>query len=273
LRIASISKNFVVAACAAVALAVDVAHAQLDLGSGDIPQNRIDAYMEPFYKVIASGIGAGRFFPGSPGFGYEVGAQADFVPLPDEKPFASVKLSTMPFFRARAGFGYGGASVMARGLEWNDPRIGDLSTFGAGISYGRAWGNLAVPLAATLMAGWDVLEFSSTYTYKYRGSVLGLFDQDIPGDYTLLEHIFAGGAMLSVRHGAWRGFLQSWFERASGHFSYLYLDPRDSKTHEVSSDLGLPGFRAAAGACWHGIRLEAGWRSYPYFEASLLWVH
>lgn len=265
------------------ASAASAAHAQLDLGSGEIPQDRIDAYMSPFYKVIASGIGAGRIFPVGPlassgsqalsgsGFGYEAGLQSDIVPLPDEKPFASADLWAMPFFRARAGLGWGGAVLMARGMTWKDPRLGDVSTFGGGAAYAWEWPGLRVPLTATLMAGWDMLKFTSTYTYRYRGSVLGLFDQDIPGDYSLLERIYAGGLMVSTGRGPWRAFLQSWFEAASGHFSYLYLDPRDSKTHDVRSDLLLPGARLAAGVGGYGFRLEGGWRSYPYFEIGWAW--
>ncbi|GEM_PF-2668801 len=264
------------------ALCASAARAQLDLGSGDIPQDRIDAYMEPFYKVIASGIGAGRFFPdGSQAFphgqagsaadlGYEAGIQSDLVPLPDEKPFQSADLWALPLFRIRGGLRWGGAMVMARGLVWKDPRIGDISTFGTGLAYVLEWPGLGMPLTTTLMAGWDVLDFTSTYTYKYRGSVLGLFDQDIPGDYSLLEQVYAGGVMVSTGRGPWRGYLQTGFEAASGRFAYLYLDPRDSNTHAIRSDLLLPGVRLAAGLGGYGFRLEAGWRSYPYFEVG--WV-
>lgn len=263
--------------CLIIAFTAPAIRAQLDLGSQDVPQSEIDGYMDPFYRVIATGIGSGRFTPRlpagqDPALGWDLGFQAGLVPLPDRRPFQSTRLSALPVFRGRAGARFAGVGVMARGLVWNDPRLGDLATFGGGVSYGRAVPAAPVPVDATLMAGWDRLVFSSTYTYKYRGSALGLFDQDIPADYTLDERVLGGGLMLSTRAGAWIPYLQGWFEWTSGRFSYLYLDPRDSKNHEVVSKPGFPGARGSAGVLWHGFHVEADFRSYPSLEAGWSWI-
>jgi hypothetical protein len=258
--------------CSLLAFASSLVHAQLDLGSQDVPQGEIDAYMDPFYRVIATGIGAGRFTPRDSARGWDLGIQAGMVPLPDRKPFESVNLSALPVFRARAGARLAGANAMARGLVWKDPRIGDLAAFGGGLAYGRDIPASPLPLAAALMAGWDRLVFSSTYTYRYRGSLLGVLDQDIPGDYTLAENVLGGGLMLSARLGRWTPYAQGWFEWTSGRFSYLYLDPRDDKTHEVKSDLAFPGARGSLGLFWRGFHVEASLRSYVSLEAGWSWV-
>jgi hypothetical protein len=260
------------------------ARAQLDLGSQDVPQSEIDAYMDPFYHVIADGLGSGRFtprdVPAGRAWGADAGFQGDVVPLPDEKPFQSTSLSSLPLFRLRAGVRTGSEragqfQAMGRGLMWKDPRVGDLADFGAALAYGRDVhsGLFPFPLALAAMAGWDRLSFSSEYTYKYRGSALGLFDQDVPGDYTLEEQIFSGGLMLSSRLGAFRPYLQGWFEWASGRFAYLYLDPRDDKNHKVKSDLGFPGGRVSLGLLWHGLHLEAGYQSHPVLEAGWSFIY
>lgn len=258
--------------CLCIALAFSSARAQLDLGSQDVPQSEIDGYMRPFYRVIATGIGAGRFSPRDASLGFDAGFQAAIVPLPDRKPFQSTRLSALPVFRLRAGARWDGVETTARGFLWRDPRLGDLSTFGAGLAYRRDLLKAPIPVAAALMADWDRMGFSSTYTYKYRGSALGLFDQDVPGDYTLKEQVCAGGLMLSTLLGAWTPYLQGWFEWTSGRFSYLYLDPSDDKNHEIKSDLAFPGGRGAAGLLWRGFHLEADVGAYASLEAGWSWI-
>jgi hypothetical protein len=240
----------------------------LDLGSQDVPQGEIDAYMDPFYRVIAAGVGAGRFTPRDHEPGWDLGFQAGLVPLPDRKPFQSSSLWALPLARLRAGARFFGAEASGRGLLYQDPRLGDLASFGFGTAYGLDFAAGRKPLRVTAMAGWDRLDFSSTYAYKYRGSALGLFDQDIPGDYSLTEQVSAGGVMLSTRFGALIPYAQGWFEWTSGRFAYLYLDPRDDKNHAVKSHLGFPGFRGSLGLLWHGLHMEAGFRSVFFMEAG-----
>jgi hypothetical protein len=256
-----------------IAFAAAEVRAQLDLGSQDVPQSEIDGYMDPFYRVIAAGLGAGRFAPRDASPGWDLGFQAGMVPLPDRRPFQSADLAAIPLFRLRSGARLAGVDAMARGLVWKDPRVGRLSSFGGGLSYHRDVAAGPVPVAVAAMAGWDRLLFTSTYTYKYRGSALGLFDQDIPGDYSLDENVFGGGLMASARFGPWTPYLQGWFEWTNGRFSYLYLDPRDDKTHEVKSDLGFPGIRGSAGVLWRGIHLEVSLRSHFALEAGWSWIH
>ena len=253
------------------------ARAQLDLGSQDVSQENIGAYMDPFYRLIAAGVGGGRFTPRDGAAGWDLGFQAGLVPLPDRKPFSSADISALPLFRLRGGARIGGARIMARGLAWEDPRLGRLSSVGGGAAFGRILLRGRFPLQATAMAGWDRFDFSSEYTYKYRGSALGLFDQDIPADYSLEEQVLGGGLMFSAALGSGWGacapYLQGWFEWTSGRFAYLYLDPRDDKNRKFSSDLSFPGLRLSVGALWHGAHLEAGFRSHPFFEAGWSWVH
>ncbi|MDB5106033.1 MAG: hypothetical protein JWP91_3722 [Fibrobacteres bacterium] len=256
-----------------IALAATSVRAQLDLGSQDVPQSEIDDYMDPFYHVIATGLGGGRFTPRDQGTGWDLGFQAGMVPLPDRQPFQSTNLSALPLFRLRSGARFGGADLMARGLIWKDPRVGRLATYGGGAAYGRDVFKGKVPVAAAVMGGWDRLDFTSTYTYRYRGSALGLFDQDVPGDYTLTEQVSGGGLMLSARLGDWTPYAQGWFEWTSGRFAYLYLDPRDDKNHEVKSDLGFPGARGSLGILWHGAHIEASLRSHLSLEAGWSWIH
>src|SRR5438445_5944434 len=212
-RVASFPARGAGLLCLSIILSAASVRAQLDLGSQDVPQGEIDAYMDPFYRVIAAGIGAGRFDPRDASPGFDAGLQAGLVPLPDRKPFQSARLSALPVFRLRGGARYLGVDAMARGFLWKDPRLGKLAAFGGGLAYGRDLPAAPIPMAAALMAGWDRLDFSSTYTYKYRGSALGLFDQDIPGDYTLQEQVFGGGLMPSTRTETWIPYLQGWFER------------------------------------------------------------
>ena len=253
------------------------ARAQLDLGSQDVSREDINAYMDPFYRLIAAGVGSGRFTPRNGEVGWDLGFQAGLVPLPDRKPFSSSDISALPLFRLRGGARLGGAQIMARGLAWEDPRLGRLSSMGGGASFGRNFLRGRFPLQATAMAGWDRFDFSSEYTYRYRGSALGLFDQDIPADYSLEEHVLGGGLMLSAALGSGRRacatYIQGWFEWTSGRFAYLYLDPRDDKNHKVASDLSFPGLRLSVGALWHGAHIEAGLRSHPFFEAGWSWIY
>lgn len=251
-----------------LALSASLSHAQLDLGTGDVPQSEVDAYLEPFYEVIASGLGQGRFAPGMPGGGFEAGFQAGLVPLPDREAFETTSLSSLPFFRGRLGGRWGGAALMARGMAWSDPRMGDLAAFGGGLAWGMDFLAEPLPVRVDLDLGWDRLIFSSEYTYKYRGSALGLFDQDIPGDYTLSQQVMGLGATLSARPGRWIPYGRIGFDRASGRFSYLYLDPRDDKTRRVRSDLDFPLVRGALGLFWRGIRVEASVGPYLSLEAG-----
>lgn len=254
-------------------LSASCAFAQLDLGTGDVPQDEVDAYLEPFYQVIASGLGQGRFAPGRPGWGFEVGLQAGMVPLPEREAFESTTLSYLPFVRARAGGRWAGAAVIARGMTWSDPRMGDLAAYGAGAAWGWDVIESPVPIRADLELGWDRLDFSSEYTYRYRGSALGLFDQDIPGDYTLTEQVMGAGVNLSCRWGAWAPYARGGFDLASGRFEYLYLDPRDDKTRRVRSDIAFPFVHGAVGLFWRGLRIEASLGPYPAFEAGWSFFH
>jgi hypothetical protein len=243
--------------------------AQLDLGTGDVPQGRIDAYVSPFYRVIAAGLAQGRFGPGREGSGVEAGFQAGLVPLPDRDPFRTASLSALPLFRLRLGAFLAGAALEIRGLIWKDPRAGELAAFGVGAQYGFAPGAVAGwSLRADIEAGWDRLVFSSAYTYRYRGSALGLFDQDVPGDYRLAEQVFGGAAMLSCRRGSWSPYLQGGFDWAGGRFAYLYADPRDGTLRRVGSASDFPSVRGALGLRWRGFRAEAAWAGYPVFEAA-----
>lgn len=249
--------------------------AQLDLGSQDIPQDSIDAYMAPFYRLVGSVLGSDRHLPESDGFGWHAGLQGGAAPVPDEAPFEDVALSVLPMFRLEGGLRHRGIGIMARGLAWTDPRMGDLATFGGGLSVGRKFRGLPLPGSAgagtawtALVLGWDRLVFSSDYTYRYRGSVLALFDQDIPGDYTLAENLMAGGFQAALGLGSWRLHLEGMLELASGSFRYLYLDPRSGKPSRLSSDLDQAGMRAATGLSWKGFRVTAGWHHYPYVSTA-----
>jgi hypothetical protein len=268
------------------------ARAQLDLGSQGIPQDSIDAYMAPFYRLIACGLGADRHLPapglsgegpGGPGpgaqvprFGWHVGFQGGAVPIPGGSPFNTVDISVLPVFRLEGGLRGSFVGVMARGLAWSDPRLGDLSTFGGAVSLGRSFtrpdralGGFPVSLEAALVGAWDRLVFASEYTYKYRGSLLSLFDQDIPGDYTLTENLLGYGLLGGARLGCWRLSVEGLVERASGRFRYLYLDPRSGGNSKVASDLGETGFRTAVGLSWRFLRVQAGWRDFPYLSAGI----
>ena len=156
---------------------------------------------------------------------------------------------------------------MGRGLVWKDPRVGNLAAFGAGLGYGRDL-PVTLPLRCDLSLGLDKLSFSSEYTYKYRGSALGLFDQDIPGDYTLSEQVLGGGLTVSARLGKWIPYARGGFDWASGSFRYLYLDPQNGKTRRVTSDLSFPGGSGALGLYWRGFRLEASVGGYLALEAG-----
>ncbi len=243
--------------------------AQLDLGTGDVPQGRIHAYVDPFHRVIAAGLAQGRFGPGRDGTGIEAGFQAGLVPLPDRNPFRSASLSALPLFRLRLGARLAGAALETRGLVWKDPRAGEISALGVGLQYGFFAG--ASPtwrMRLDAEAGWDRLVFSSAYTYRYRGSALGLFDQDVPGDYRLAQQVFGGALTFSLRRGAWSPYLRGGFDWAAGRFAYLYADPRDGDLHRIGANSGLPSGHGALGLRWRGFRAEAAWAGYPSFEAA-----
>lgn len=257
------------------------ARAQLDLGSQDIPQDSIDAYMAPFYRLIACGLGADRHLPlptsgsAGPRFSWHAGLQGGAVPVPDGRLFREASLAALPVFRLEGGLGWEGLGIMVRGLTWSDPRMGDLATYGGGISLGRGFqwpsrtrADRPVSLAAALTAGWDRMVFESRYTYRYRGSLLSLFDQDIPGDYALSENLAGFGVQGSLGLGRLRLGLEALYERASGRFRHLYLDPRSGKNSTVTSDLEQTGFRSAAGLSYRGFRLQAGYRDFPYLSAG-----
>jgi hypothetical protein len=162
---------------------------------------------------------------------------------------------------------------MARGLVGKDPRVGNLAAYGTGLAYGRDAATAPFPLRLDVSAGWDRLDFSSRYTYKYRGSALGLFDQDIPGDYSLGEQIAGGTLALSARLGAWIPYISGGFDWAWGRFAYLYLDPRDDKTHRAHSASGLPVGHGALGLSWRGFRVEASLGAFLALEAGWSWTH
>lgn len=243
--------------------------AQLDLGTGDVPQGRIQAYVDPFHRVIAAGLAQGRFGPGRDGTGIEAGFQAGLAPLPDRDPFRSASLSALPLFRLRLGARLAGAALETRGLVWKDPRAGELSAFGVGCQYGFPPGTVSGwRLRLDAEAGWDRLVFSSAYTYRYRGSALGLFDQDVPGDYRLAQQVFGGAVIFSLLRGRWSPYAQAGFDWAGGRFAYLYADPRDGELHRLGAASGLPIVRGALGTRWRGFRAEAAWAGYPAFELA-----
>lgn len=263
-----------------LALGAVPARAQLDLGSHDVPQDRIDAHLEPFYRLVAAGLGADRNLPISDrgGIGWHAGIQGGGVPVPSGKPFEEAAISMLPLFRAEGGLHWGPVGLMGRGLTWSDPRMGDLATFGGALSAGHAFRGMALPgdragaAEAALVVAWDRLEFSSEYTYRYRGSVLALFDQDIPGDYTLSENLTSGGLLAAFGMGRWRLHAEAMVEWTDARFRYLYVDPRTGKPARVSSEYRAPGFRSAGGLSWRGFRAQAGWRSFPYFAIGWSWI-
>jgi hypothetical protein len=249
--------------------------AQLDLGSHGIPQDSIDAYIEPFHRLVAAGLGSDRHVPSAGGFGWHAGVQAAAVPVPDGRPFEDVDLSVLPMFRLVAGVQGAGFGAMARGLAWSDGGIGTLSTFGGALSAGGTVAGFSIPGAGTPVsvkagwaAGWDRLDFSSEYTYRYRGTVLGLFGQDIPGDYTLTEILTGTGPRAALEMGPWRIGLDASYERAWGSFRYLYLDPRGDRPSRVSSRSRRHGLRVAGEFGWRGFRAQAGWAGNPHFSAG-----
>ena len=242
--------------------------AQLDLGTGGVPQGQIDAYLGPFYRVIAAGLSQGRFAPGRAGLGAEAGFQAGLVPLPDRDPFRTTSLSALPLFRLRAGGHWEDAAVEARGLVWKDPRVGNLSAYGVGVQYGFAFPAFAWLLRADMEGGWDALDYSSTYTYKYRGPFLGLGDPDVSGDDRLFEQVWGAALTVSVWRGDWAPYVKAGFDRAIGRFAYLYIDPRDGNAHRVRSDLGFPTGYGALGLGWRGFCAEASWGTYLALEVG-----
>jgi hypothetical protein len=245
------------------------ARAQLDLGTGDVSQDRIDAYVGPFYHVIAAGLAQGRFGPGREGRGLEAGLQAGVVPLPDRDPFRTASLAALPLFRLRLGACLAGAALETRGLIWKDPRMGELAAFGVGAQYGFGVGAAAGwRMRVDLEAGWDRLVFSSAYTYRYRGSAFGLFDQDVAGDYRLAQQVSGGAAIFSLSRGAWSPYAQAGFDWAGGRFAYLYVDPRDGTLHRMGATAAFPSGRGALGLRWRGFRMEAAWAGHPAFEAA-----
>lgn len=254
-------------------IAPSVSLAQLDLGTGDVPQSQIDQYLDPFYHVIASGLAQGRSGPGLPGAGAEAGFQAGLVPLPDRDPFRQTTLSALPVIRLRAGGRWAGVTGVVRGMFWKDPRMGTVSTYGANLGYGHGIPAGGIPLRLDAGLGWDRMDFSSEYTYQYRGSALGLFDQDVRGDYALEEQVLGGTLMASARWGHWAPYLEGGFDWASGRFAYLYVDPRDDKTRKVRSDLGFPAWRGALGLAWRGFRIEAAFGSYFALETGWSFFH
>jgi hypothetical protein len=261
---------------AALFLAVPCA-AQLDLGSHGVPQDEIDAYMAPFYRLVAAGLGAGRHLPAGTGPGWHIGLQGAVVPIPGGEPFDDADVSALPLLRVEGGGRLGGIGAAARGMVYTDPRIGELSTWGVGLSLGRS---LPAPLlpggAATLalVLGWDRLDFASEYVYEYEGPV-GLFEGEVEGDYTLSEDLLAAGLQAGARRGGWTFTAEALLERVGGRFRYLYVDPRmaprDGEPSQVSSRLSHAGFRAALGLGWRGLRLYAGWRSHPYLGVGWAW--
>ena len=116
-----------------LALSVGAAQAQLNLGSQDVPRENIDGYLNPLYRVVAAGLGAGRLSAES-GSGWNAGLEACLVPLPDGEPFRKVSLSALPLFRALAGARFRGAGAQIRGMGWRDPRMGALAAYGAGLA-------------------------------------------------------------------------------------------------------------------------------------------
>lgn len=254
------------------------ARAQLDLGSHDIPKDSIDAYMAPFYRLVAAGLGSDRYLPGGNGFGWHAGTQGGAVPIPEGRPFEDVAISLLPLFRMEGGLRAYGAGLMGRGLAWSDPRVGDLATYGGGLSLGREFGGVPLPggragtAFAALVLGWDRLEFSSEYTYVYEGTVLGLFGQEIPGNYTLAENLTGLGLQGALGLGSWRLRAEALVEWASGSFRYLYTDPRTGDPSRLESDLEEAGFRAGMGLGWRGFRVQASWRAFPAFSAGWSWT-
>src|SRR5688572_10829015 len=253
--------------------------AQLDLGSHDIPKDSIDAYMAPFYRLVAAGLGADRYLPGGNAFGWHAGTQGGAVPIPEGRPFDDVAISLLPLFRMEGGLRAYGLGVMGRGLAWSDPRMGELTTYGGGLSLGREFGGVPLPggragtAFAALVLGWDRLEFSSEYTYVYEGTVLGLFGQEIPGNYTLAENLTGLGLQGALGSGDWRLRAESMVEWASGSFRYLYTDPRTGEPGRLSSHVSEAGFRAALGLSWRGFRVQAAWRDFPVFSAGWSSLH
>jgi hypothetical protein len=249
--------------------------AQLDLGSHGIPQDSIDAYIEPFHRLVAAGLGADRHAPPGGGFGWHAGVQAAAVPVPEGRPFDDVDLSMLPVFRLVAGAHGAGIGAMVRGLAWSDGGLGTLSTFGGALSAGGTVATFPAPgsrrpvsVKAGWAAGWDRFDFSSEYTYRYQGAVLGLFGQDIPGDYTLTEILTGTGPRAALELGPWRLGVEALYERAWGRFQYLYLDPRGDRPSRVSSRSRRGGPRIAAEIGWRGFRAQAGWAGNPHFSAG-----
>lgn len=254
------------------------ARAQLDLGSHDIPKDSIDAYMAPFYRLAASALGADRFLPSGNGFGWHAGFQGGAVPIPEDRPFDEVAISLLPLSRLEGGLRAYGVGLMGRGLAWSDPRMGEVATYGGAIAFGREAGGVPLPGGRTgtawaaLVLGWDRLEFSSEYTYVYEGTVLGLFGQDIPGNYTLTENLAGLGLQGALGLGPWRLRAEAAVEWASGSFRYLYTDPRTGRPDRLQSDLSEAGFRSGLGLGWRGFRLHAAWRGFPVFSAGWSWI-
>jgi hypothetical protein len=199
------------------------------------------------------------------------------VPLPEGRPFDEAAISLLPLPRLEGGLHAFGVGLMLRGLAWSDPRMGRLTTFGGGLSVGREKGGVPLPggragtAIVALVLGWDRLEFTSEYTYVYKGTVLGLFGQDIPGDYALAENLTGLGFQGSHALGHWRLRAEARLEWASGSFRYLFVDPRTGETGRIASEVSETGFRTGAGLSWRGFRLFAAWLSFPEFSGGWTW--
>ena len=239
--------------------------AQLDFGSPQVSKEEINLYAEPFYKLMAAPLGAGRLLPAGV-TGWTLGLETMATPVPDREQFENAERSVWPAVRALAGFQLDNAALGIRGMGWRDPRMGTVFTYGTNLS-GRLPVGKLVSLA--LQGGWDHLSFGSTYSYYSGGTILS-GGEVVPGDYTLHEDSWGGTVGLVIRPALWEFFARTGPEVTRAHLRYLYYPSQ--RAQEVRTSKTMKGWRTEGGAGWRGFQVAVGYYFEPYATLGWSWT-